>query len=121
MQDLDLVKEVYDMIFSDGLLILIACYVLGNIITRCIPKINNNFTVLILTLTGGVLMVAIPTIYSDDPLTVRVIKGIILGWSSTGLHELLKGLSKAGYIKIPGYKLADNTETQEEETTDGVG
>lgn len=104
----EVITQVYDMLLSDGILILLACYVVGNIITRCIPKINNNYTVPLLSLTGIVLMMLIPSVYPDDPTSVRLVKGLILGWSSTGLHEFLKGLVKSGYIKIPGYKQSDN-------------
>ena len=101
------VNEIYNMIFSEGLLIVVACYVFGNIITKC-TKIDNNKTVPILSLIGGFLMFVIPTVYSADTIAVRFIKGIILGWSSTGLHELLKALSKYGIIKIPGYNNENN-------------
>ena len=120
MEELDLITYLYEMFLKDGLLIVVACYVIGNIITRCVPKINNNNTVPILSILGAILMIAIPSIYAEDPMIVRIIKGIILGWSSTGLHELFKSLAKSGVIKLPGYKLVSNI-TKESNSDEGVG
>lgn len=99
---IDITQYLYDAFIRDGLLVIIACYVIGNIITRALPKINNNHTVPILSLTGVVLVFVLGT-YAAEPAGTRVVKGFILGWSSTGFHELIKSLVRFGYIKIPGY------------------
>lgn len=99
---IDITQYLYDTFIRDGLLVIIACYVIGNIITRALPKINNNHTVPILSLTGVVLVFALGT-YTAEPIGTRVVKGFVLGWSSTGFHELIKSLVRFGYIKIPGY------------------
>lgn len=99
---IDIIQYLYDTFIRDGLLIIIACYVIGNIITKGLPKINNNHTVPILSVTGVVLVFSLGT-FVGEPVGTRVVKGFILGWSSTGLHELIKSFVRFGYIKIPGY------------------
>lgn len=117
----DIIAYIYAAFAKEGLLIIIACYVLGQILVKCVKHISNDLTVPIISLTGAILMLLIPTIYADDPLTVRLIKGVILGWSSTGLHELMKGLVRLGVIKIPGYKLRDNSTKDDVNEENGVG
>lgn len=111
---MDATYEIWNYLYltfiKEGLFITIACYVFGQILVKCINKIDNNLTVPILSITGAVLVLLIPSIFSDDPMVVRIIKGVILGWASTGFHELIKGVVRLGIIKIPGYELKDNGE-----------
>lgn len=105
---IDITQYIFDTFISEGLLVIIACYVLGNIITKLISKINNNHTVPILSVAGAVLVLVLGT-YPSDPVGVRIVKGCVLGWSSTGMHELFKAFVRLGYIKIPGYNAYNNT------------
>lgn len=96
---------VYDTFLKDGgILVLLVCYAVGNYITRVNKTIDNNATVPILTVLGIVLVFIIPGLYGTDAISIRIIKGALLGWASTGLHEFLKGIVRLGIIKIPGYE-----------------
>ena len=96
---------IYTNFLTDGgILVLLVCYAVGNYITRVNKTIDNTATVPILTVLGIVLVFIIPDLYAADPFSVRFIKGALLGWSSTGLHEFLKSIVNLGIIKIPGYE-----------------
>lgn len=99
---IDIFQYLFDTLFKDGLLVILACYVFGNIITKALPKIDKNITVPILTIAGAGLVFILGT-FPGEGIGIRIVKGCILGWSSTGLHELLKAFVRLGYIKIPGY------------------
>ena len=115
---IDITQYIFDTFISEGLLVIIACYVLGNVITKSIPKINNNHTVPILSVAGAALVLVLGT-YPADPVGTRVLKGFILGWSSTGMHELFKALVRLGYIRIPGYVAGhDDKNYKENHSTD---
>lgn len=100
MQQLDLMDYVYHALIEEGLLVIIACYVIGRILVTSVPKIHNNLTTPILSICGIVFTLMLG-VYPAEPLGTRIVKGMILGWVSTGFYECIKGLAKQGYIKVP--------------------
>lgn len=93
---------------NDGFIIIVACYALGSIIKHLLPKINNNWIVPINTLAGIVMAIAVPTIYANDPISLVILKGMTMGWASTGVHQFgktLVALVRLGVLKIPGLDL----------------
>lgn len=100
MEQLDLIEYLYHVLIEEGLLVIIACYVIGRILITSVPKIHNNLTTPILSVCGIVFTFMLG-VYSSEPLGSRIVKGMILGWVSTGFYEFIKGLAKQGYIRIP--------------------
>lgn len=110
---------IFDTFLRDGgLLVLLVCYAIGTYITKVSTKIDNVATVPILTLFGVFLVFCIPNFYPNDPYTVKIIKGALLGWSSTGLHEFLKAIVQMGILKIPGYELNDKKKSKDDDKKD---
>lgn len=107
---------IYDTFLRDGgLLVLLVCYAVGRYITKVNTKINNDLTVPILTTLGVILVFIIPDLYAEDAISVKIIKGALLGWSSTGLHEFLKGIVNLGIIKIPGYEPNNKKDSKDDD------
>lgn len=79
---------LYDFFIVNGIVILLACFVIGILIKGIIEKIPNKYIPIITTLTGVILSLVLQSFSEDDFLT-QILKGAILGWAATGLYELL--------------------------------
>ena len=74
-----------------GLLIAVFCYVIGELIkTTFCDKIPNTYIPLITAVLGGLLVLVLPTAFSDHDLGARIIYGILCGWAATGAYESFK-------------------------------
>jgi uncharacterized membrane protein len=70
------------------------CLLIGAIIKTSIPKIENRYIPLILSIIG--IAVAIWINLSFTP--VVLLQGLASAWASTGAYELLKNLDVTKYI-----------------------
>jgi MFS family permease len=78
-----------------GMVIFIACFVIGEIIKSAFcDKIPNKYIPLIAAVLGGLLVLVIPTAFSDLIIGTRIIYGVLCGWASTGAYESIKNLFK---------------------------
>lgn len=84
---------LYENLIKEGILIILACFVLGWIVKHCLPRIDNNWIVPIVSICGVILALAMP-MPGDANKVVTAVKGMILGWASTGGYELFRGAAK---------------------------
>lgn len=97
-QSIELIDFIYDNLIKEGIFIIIACYIIGTIVKNCMPRINNDLIVLIVTLCGIILSISMP-MPGDHNWFLIGTKGLILGWASTGGYEFWKHLLKMGLGK----------------------
>ena len=91
----EFVIEFISSIISSGLVIAVLCYVVGELIkTTFCSKIPNTYIPLITAVLGGLLVLVLPTVFSDQDLGTRIIYGILCGWSATGAYESFRHLFK---------------------------
>ena len=78
--------------------IVIACFIIGFIIKRYIPQIDNRYIPLVMTILG-VVGNCIYAYTSNNPIDFNtIVQGAFSGLSSTGLHQLISkstGLKKS--------------------------
>ncbi len=82
---------------SVNLSIVIICLCVGYIIKHLVKSVANDYIPVILILSGIVLslLLAIPDgYYSSDIILKNVICGIASGWTSIGIHQTGKVLTK---------------------------
>lgn len=91
----------YVNFIKEGLIVIIACFVIGAIVKHLIPKVNNNWIVPIVSVCGIVLALAMPMSGDTNKVLIGA-KGLIMGWASTGGFEFVRGLIRLGIVKIPG-------------------
>ncbi len=84
------------LLTQGGLLIVIICLGVGEIIKRWIPDevAQNKYIPIFNGLLGGLIGAFIPSIFPDQPISVCLIYGIILGFASSGIYEGFASLSK---------------------------
>ena len=76
-----------------GMIITVFCFVVGELIkTTFCDKIPNTYIPLITAVLGGLLVLVLPTAFSDQVLGARIIYGILCGWASTGAYESIKSI-----------------------------
>lgn len=84
------VLVLFQSIFEEGILILLCCYVLGELVKR-IDKINNEDIPIVVSIAGVILAIISKSfIFPEDPYIIVGFKGLILGWASTGGYELIR-------------------------------
>lgn len=105
-----LMNFLYENFIKEGLIVIIACFVIGMIIKHLIPKVNNDWIVPIVSLCGIFLSLCMP-MSGDTNKVLIATKGLIMGWASTGGFEFARGLIKLGVLKLP---LIDLTKQQKE-------
>lgn len=110
-----IVMFMYENFIKEGLIIILACFCIGEVVKRLMPKIDNDWIVPIVAVCGIILSLALPMPGDTNKVLIGV-KGFIMGVSSTGLFELGKRLIRLGVLKIPGIDLkklfTDNTKEQ---------
>jgi len=89
-----------ESLIKDGLIIAAGVFVLGQIINKSMTFIDNKYISMIGGIIGAVLGVVIPHIFPDDTIIVCAIKGLVVGWASTGASETFKNLKPAYPKKI---------------------
>jgi len=85
-------KFIVDLFIGNGLIIAVGTFVLGSIIKQSIKFIDNDFIPLIGGIVGIILGILIPDIFPGNDLITAGIKGLALGWASTGGYETVKNL-----------------------------
>ena len=89
------IEFVASIIPYGGMLISVFCYVVGELIkTTFCEKIPNTYIPLITAVLGGLLVLVIPTAFSDQVFGARIIYGVLCGWAATGAYESIKGVFK---------------------------
>lgn len=99
-----IIKFMYENFIKEGLIIIIACFCIGEFVKHLMPRIDNDWIVPIVGISGIVLSLALPMPGDTSKVLVGV-KGFIMGMSSTGIFEFLKRGIRLGIIKIPGIDL----------------
>lgn len=99
-----IVSFMYENFIKEGLIIILACFCIGEFVKHLMPKINNDWIVPIVAVSGVILSLALPMPGDTNKVLIGV-KGFIMGVSSTGLFELGKRLIRLGVLKIPGIDL----------------
>lgn len=85
---------ITDLFLSDGIIIAVAVYVLGEIVKTSIKFIKNQYIPLLGGVAGVILGLTIPTIFPEADIMTKAIYGLALGWAATGGFETFKGLTK---------------------------
>lgn len=85
-------KFIVDLFIGNGLIIAVGTFVLGSIIKQSIKFIDNDFIPLIGGIVGIILGILIPDIFPGNDFITAGIKGLALGWASTGGYETVKNL-----------------------------
>lgn len=91
----------YINFIKEGLIVILACFVIGAMVKHLIPKVSNNWIVPIVSVCGVILSLAMPMSGDTNKVLIGT-KGLIMGWASTGGYEFLRGLIRLGIVKIPG-------------------
>lgn len=92
---LDFIKELF---VGNGLVIAVATYVIAEVVKPLLQEEHRKFIPLGVAIIGAILGVAIKGIFPNDDIIVCAIKGMALGWASTGLYEMFKNLA-SGSVK----------------------
>lgn len=84
----DIFSAIAKLFLSDGLIIVLACLVIGMVIKGTFDKIPNKYIPLINAGVGIIISVALGA-FSSEGIASQIVKGIILGGSSTWVYEVL--------------------------------
>lgn len=74
---------------SEGLFIVVVAYVLADIIKKATP-INNQYIPAIIAVVSSIITVVTPFI--EGEIVVKILKGLVLGWSATGGYETVRNI-----------------------------
>ena len=87
------IEFISSIIPYGGTIITVFCFVVGQMIkTTLCEKIPNTYIPLITAVLGGLLVLVLPTAFSDQTIGARIIYGILCGWAATGAYESIKNL-----------------------------
>lgn len=84
----DILIYFLDGLIQEGFYLVLICLFIGYVIKHQIPAIKNEYIPLITAIVGGVVGIFI----FNGAVGVNIIKGIALGWASTGMYETIKNL-----------------------------
>ncbi|MCK9198083.1 MAG: hypothetical protein M0P49_00600 [Bacilli bacterium] len=86
------VLTAFGELIANGIIIFALCFAVGQSIKKVslFKNISNNNIPFICMVVGAACALLAPTIFLNDPIIIRIFKGIILGWSSTGLYEMIR-------------------------------
>ena len=97
-ENIDGMIELLTSIFTEGIIIIIVCYAVAEIIKRStlpfFKKMNRGYIPIILIIIG-ISLSFIPEIFPNDTVQMSMIKGFICAAASTGIFEGYKGVKKA--------------------------
>lgn len=85
---------IEELFLTNGIIIAVGCFVLGEIIKHALSFIPNQYIPLICGVVGLALGVFVPTIMPDTHPVIRAIEGLALGWAATGGVETVKKLKE---------------------------
>jgi len=87
-----IVSRSFGDLIANGIIIFALCFAIGQSIKKVsfLEKVPNNNIPFICMVVGAVCALSAPSLFVDDVIIVRIFKGIILGWSSTGLYEMIR-------------------------------
>ncbi len=87
-----IVLTAFGDLIANGIIIFALCFAVGHSIKKVslFKNIPNNNIPIICMVLGAICALVAPTIFLHDPIIIRIFKGIILGWSSTGLYETIR-------------------------------
>ncbi len=92
----DIMINGFKDLAENGIVIFLLCFVIGEMIKRtsCFKKVPNDMIPIICALIGAIAAYLCPQVFIDDTVVVRIFKGIILGWASTGFYETFRKKAK---------------------------
>ena len=82
-----------NLFVTDGIIIAVAAFVVGQII-KGFKKIPNNIIPLVAGVLGIILGIVIPGLFPGKDIVTSGILGLALGWAATGGFETIKNLKK---------------------------
>lgn len=91
----DVLKFISDLFLTNGIIIAVAAFVVGEIL-KGFKKIPNNIIPLVGGILGIILGVTIPNLFEGKDIITSGILGLALGWAATGGYETIKNLKKGG-------------------------
>lgn len=87
------IEFISSIIPYGGMIIAVFCFAIGELIkTTFCEKVPNKYIPLITAVLGGLLVLVLPTAFSEYDLGARIIYGILCGWAATGAYESFKNL-----------------------------
>ncbi len=92
----EIIKFIGTLMTDGGLLIVIVCLGVGEIIKRWVPDqvAQNKYIPIFNGFLGGAISAFVPGIFPNQPIPVCLIYGVILGFASSGIYEGVTSLSK---------------------------
>ncbi len=105
-----IVLTSFGELIANGIIIFALCFAVGQSIKKIslFKNISNNNIPFICMVVGATCALIAPTIFLYDPVIIRIFKGIILGWSATGLYEMIR---RKEYGDTDVYTTIDNSVT----------
>ena len=91
----DVLKFISDLFLTNGIIIAVAAFVVGEIL-KGFKKIPNNVIPLVGGILGIILGISIPNLFEGKDIITSGILGLALGWAATGGYETIKNLKKGG-------------------------
>lgn len=102
-----IVEFVSNLLLDKGLVLLIACFVIGQIIKKSFDTIPNKYIPAITCVCGSVLAVLTNKfVLGEQSLIMAALYGFIIGWATTGAYELFA--KSEWFHKIFGPKQEEN-------------
>jgi hypothetical protein len=90
MNSTEIVIQYITNLLQSGIIIFVACFVIGKIIKMSFMKfIPNDYIPAICAIIGGILGPTTGCFYKDL-IIVQIIKGMIVGFAATGLYEFVR-------------------------------
>ena len=89
----EILKFIAELFFTNGIIIAVAAYVVGEIL-KGFKKIPNNIIPLVGGILGIILGITIPNLFEGKDMITSGILGLALGWAATGGYETIKNLTK---------------------------
>lgn len=111
----DIWTLLQDIFLRQGIVVIIACLVIGSLVKHNISIIPNKYIPVIVTVCGAILSLLLHS-FSEDPIAMQVVKGAILGWASTGVHQFGKAFLQNRFKLF----IKNNSTVEENAETDEV-
>lgn len=85
-------QEIFDFIFNNGVVIIVGCFIIGEIIKKSLSFIPNQMIPLIGGVLGIVAALLIPSVFPEVDTGTKIIYGLACGWAATGGYETIRNL-----------------------------
>lgn len=81
-----------ELLQNNGIILLLLCYVIGEAIKRSpkFDKIPNDNIPVICAIIGGIIAALTPSLFAGEDISIKIFKGMILGFASTGIYETIR-------------------------------